>query len=165
MISLALGAFVVSVVPLYSAFVADPRLLTDEQYVIPACGLALPSPLIPEPVCPYLFAGESPLMALYALIVVPLLLLAGGPRTFLAVAVLSLALALVQIVGVFFATFPSAFDPGFYPSPFQREAGCGLVLCGLDHTLFHFIQMLLLLAMALFAYRAHRTTAIRRSRL
>ncbi len=80
-------------------------------------------------------------------------------------AVLSLALALVQIFGAFFATFPSAFDPDFYPSPFQREAGCGLVLCGLDHTLFHFIQMLLLLAMAHFTYRAHRTTAIRRSRL
>ena len=165
LISLALGAFVVLIVPLYSAFVADPRVLTDEQYLLPACGWPLPSPVIPEPLCPYLFAGESPLTALYALIVVPLLLLGGGPRTLLAVAVLSLALALVQIFGAFFTTFPSAFDPGFYPSPFQREAGCGLVLCGLDHTLFHLIQMLLLLAMALFAYRAHRTTAARRSRL
>src|SRR3712207_4797417 len=93
-ISLALGAFVVLIVPLYSAFVADPRVLTDEQYVIPACGWPLPSPVIPEPVCPYLFAGESPLTALYALIVVPLLLLGGGPRTTLAVAMLSLCLAL-----------------------------------------------------------------------
>ncbi len=164
-ISLALGAFVVLIVPLHSAFVADPRVLTDEQYVLPACGWPLTSPVIPEPLCPYLFAGESPLTALYALIVVPLLLLGGGPRTFLAVVVLSLALALVQIFGAFLATFPSAFDPDFYPSPFRREAGCGLVLCGLDHTLFHFIQMLLLVALAFFAYRAHRTTATRRARL
>lgn len=164
-ISLALGAFVVLIVPLYSAFVADPRVLDDEQYVLPACGWPLSSPLLPEPLCPHLFAGESPLTALYALIVVPLLLLGGGPRTLLAVAVLSLALALVQIFGAFIATFPSAFDPDSYPSPFQREAGCGLVLCGLDHTLFHFIQMLLLLAMALFAYRAHRTAAIGHARL
>jgi hypothetical protein len=165
LISLALGAFVVSIVPLYSAFVADPRVLTEEQYVIPACGWPLPFPVIPEPVCPYLFAGESPLTALYALIVVPLLLLGGGPRTLLAVVVLSLALALVQIFGAFFATFPSAFDPDFYPSPLQREAGCGLVLCGLDHSLFHLIQMLLLLAMAFCAYRAHSAMAARRSRL
>ncbi len=164
-ISLTLGAFVVLIVPLYSAFVADPRVLDDEQYVIPACGWPLSSPVIPEPLCPYLFAGESPLTALYSLIVVPLLLLGGGPRTLLAVVVLSLALALVQIFGAFFATFPSAFDPDSYPTPFQREAGCGLVLCGLDHTLFHFIQMLLLLAMAFSAYRAHRTTATGRSRL
>jgi hypothetical protein len=144
LISLALGAFVVLIVPLYSAFVADPRVLTDEQYVVPACGWPLPFPLMPEPVCPYLFAGESPLTALYCLVVVPLLLLGGGPRTMLAVVVLSLALALVQIFGAFFATFPSAFDSDFYPSPLQREAGCGLVLCGLDHTLFHFAQVLLL---------------------
>ena len=153
------------IVPLYSAFVADPRVLTDEQYVIPACGWPLPYPLIPEPVCPYLFAGESPLTALYCLVVVPLLLLGGGPRTLLAVVVLSLALALVQIFGAFFATFPSALDPDFYPSPFRREAGCGLVLCGLDHTLFHLIQMLLLVALAFFAYRAHAALATRRSRL
>src|SRR5918999_1104798 len=165
LVSLALGAFVVLIVPLYSAFVADPRVLTDEQYVTPACGWPLSSPVIPEPVCPCLFAGESPLTVLYCLVVVPLLLLGGGPRTLLAIVMLSLALALVQVFGAFFATFPSALDPGFYPSPFQREAGCGLVLCGLDHTLFHFVQMLLLLAMAFFAYRAHRTTVARRSRL
>ena len=166
LISLVLGVLVVLIVPLYSAFVADPRALTDEQYVIRACGWPLPSPVLPEPLCPYLFAGESPLTALYALIVVPLLLLGGSPRTFLAVVVLSLALALVQIFAAFFATFPSAFDPSFYPSPLQREAGCGLVLCGLDHTLFHFIQMVLLVALAFFAYRAHRhTMAMRRSRL
>jgi hypothetical protein len=165
LVSLALGTFVVLIVPVYSAFVADPRVLADEQYVTPACGWPLSSPVIPEPVCPYLFAGESPLTVLYCLVVVPLLLLGGGPRTLLAVVVLSLALALVQIFGAFGAIFPSALDPDFYPSPFQREAGCGLVLCGLDHTLFHFVQMLLLFAMAFFAYRAHRTVAIRRSRL
>jgi hypothetical protein len=165
LISLALGAFVVLIVPLHSTFVADPRVLTDEQYVILACGWPLPFPLIPEPVCPYLLAGESPLTAFYCLVVVPLLLLAGGPRTMLAVVVLSLTLAVVQVFGAFFATFPSAFDLDFYPSPLQREAGCGLVLCGLDHTLFHLAQVLLLFSLAFFAYRAHRATAVERSRL
>lgn len=44
--------------------------------------LAAVFPVIPEPVCPYLFAGESPLTVLYCLVVVPLLL-RGGPRTLL----------------------------------------------------------------------------------
>jgi hypothetical protein len=154
--------FVVLIVPLYNTLVADPKVLADEQYVIPACGWPLPSPVIPGPVCPYFFAGEFPLTALFALVVVPLLILGGGPRTMLTVAVLSLVFALIQVFGAFFATFPSAFNPALYPSPFQREAGCGLVLCGLDHTLFHFIQMLLLLAVAFFAYRAHRVRAASR---
>src|SRR3712207_5572020 len=101
--SFALGMFVVLIVPLYNTLVADPKVLTDEQYVIPACGWPLPSPVIPGQVCPYLFAGESPLTALFALVVVPLLILGGGPRTMLTVAVLSLAFAVLQVFGAFFA--------------------------------------------------------------
>ncbi len=155
-ITLALGIFVLLIVPTYNAFVADTRVLTDEQYITPACRWPLPFSVIPEPVCPRIFAGESPLMVLYSLVVVPLLLLRGGARMMLTITVLSLVLALVQVFGAFFATFPSALNPTFYPSPLQREFGCGLVLCGLDHTLFHFSQMLLLLAMAFFAHRAYR---------
>ncbi len=127
--ALALGAFVLLIVPTYSALVADPSVLADEQYLIPACGYPLPFPVIPEPVCPYLFAGESPLTVLYSLIVVPILLLRNGARTMLVVTVLSLLLALIQVLGVF-VTFPSALDPGFYPSPLRREVGCGLVRLG-----------------------------------
>ena len=154
LVSLALGLFVLLVVPAYSAFVADPKVLTDKQYVLPACGLG-DNYLIPQPICPRVFAGESPFTALYSLVVVPLLLLRARARTMLTITVLSLVFALGQVPAAFL-TFPSAFAPGSSPSPFQREGGCGLVLCGLDHTLFHFTQMLALLALAFFGYRAHR---------
>ena len=162
-ISLALGTFVLLGVPIYSALVADPRVLTDEQYITPACRWPLPFSIIPEPICPRVFAGESPLTVLYALILVPLLLLRSGARTMLTVAILSLVFALGQVPAAFYATFPSALDPASNPSPFRREPGCGLVLCGLDHTLFHLSQMVLLLAMAFNSYRAYQ--AMRRGQV
>jgi hypothetical protein len=158
--SLALGIFVLLAVPIHSAFVADPRALVDEQYVFAACNW--PFPLAPEPVCPRVFAGESPGMVLYALVIVPLLLIRGGARTMLTIAILSLTFALVQIAAAFYTALPSAFfppelNPGLLPSAFERDpATCGLVLCGLDHSLFHFAQVPFLLALAFFSYRAYR---------
>jgi hypothetical protein len=98
-ISLVLGTFVLFVVPIHSAFVADPRILTDERYVLAACNW--PFPLAPGSVCPRVFAGESPFMVLYALVVVPLLLIRGGAKTMLTIGVLSLVFALVQIAAAF----------------------------------------------------------------
>lgn len=93
-----------------------------------------------------------------SLVVVPLLMIRPGARTMLAVAAGGLAFALFQIVSAFYATFPSALDPGYRPSPFERESGCGLVLCGLDHTLFHFAHLPFVLAITYFGYRAYRAT-------
>jgi len=159
-ISLVLGAFVLLAVPLHSASVADPGALADERYVFAACNW--PFPLAPEPVCPRVFAGESPGMVLYTLVIVPLLLVRGGTRTMLTIAILSLTFALVQIASPFYTALPSAFfppelNPGLLPSAFERDpATCGLVLCGLDHSLFHFAQVPFLLALAFFSYRAYR---------
>jgi hypothetical protein len=159
-ISLVLGAFVLLAVPIHSAVVADPRALGDEQYVFAACNW--PFPLAPEPVCPLVFAGESPFMVLYALVIVPLLLVRGRTRTMLTTAILSLTFALVQIASPLYTALPSAFfppelNPGLLPSAFERDpATCGLVLCGLDHSLFHFAQVPFLLALAFFSYRAYR---------
>jgi hypothetical protein len=156
-----LGAFVLLAVPVHSAFIADPGVLAEERYVFAAC--RFPFPLAPESVCPRVFAGESPFMVLYALILVPLLLIRGGARTMLTIAVLSLTFALVQIAAAFYAALPSAFfppalNPDLLPSAFQRDpATCGLVLCGLDHTFFHFSQAPFLLALAFFGYKAYRT--------
>jgi hypothetical protein len=158
--SLALGAFVLLAVPIHSAFVADPGALTDKQYVFAAC--RWPFPLAPASVCPQVFAGESPGMVLYALVVVPLLLIRGGARTMLTIAVLSLTFALVQVLAVFYTALPSALfpldlNPELLPTAFERDpATCGLVLCGLDHSLFHFAQVPFLLTLAFFGYRAHR---------
>jgi hypothetical protein len=160
-ISLVLGAFVLFVVPIHSAFVADPRILTDERYVLAACNW--PFPLAPGSVCPQVLAGESPFMVLYALVVVPLLLIRGGAKTMLTIGVLSLVFALVQIAAAFYTALPSAFfppelNPDLLPSAFERDpATCGLVLCGLDHSLFHFAQAPFLLILAFFGYRAYRT--------
>ena len=156
--SLAPGIFVLLSVPIHTAFVADPRALTDEQYVFAACNW--PFTLIPEPACPRVFAGESPFMVLYALVIVPLLLVRGRARTMLTIAILSLIFALVQIASPFYTALPSSLFPpelntDLLPSAFEQEpATCGLVLCGLDHTLFHFAQVTFLLALTLFSYRA-----------
>jgi hypothetical protein len=107
-----------------------------------------PFPLAPEPVCPQVFAGESPGMVLYALVIVPLLLVRGGARTVLTIAVLSLVFALVQLVAALYTVLPSAFE--------RDPATCGLVLCGLDHSLFHFAQVPFLPVLAFFSYRAFR---------
>lgn len=158
--SLVLGAFVLLAVPIHSAFVADPGALTDEQYVFAAC--RWPFPLAPTSVCPQVFAGESPGMVLYALVVVPLLLIRGGARTMLTIAALSLIFALLQVLATFYTALPSALfprdlNPELLPSAFERDpATCGLVLCGLDHSLFHFAQVPFLLILAFFGYRAYQ---------
>jgi hypothetical protein len=138
--SLALGAFVLLAVPIHSAFVADPGALADERYVWAACRLGNPLPL-PGSVCPRVFAGESPGMVLYALIVVPLLLVRGRARTMLTIAVLGLIFTLMQVMAVFYQLFPPSLfppdlNPALLPSPLERAPDtCGLVMCGLDHTL------------------------------
>lgn len=160
LISLTLGIFVLLAVPIHSASIADTGALTDERYVFAAC--KWPFPLVPESACPQILAGESPFMVLYALVIVPLLLIRGGAKTMLTIAVMSLVFALVQIAAPFYTALPSAFfppelNPDLLPSAFQSDpATCGLVLCGLDHSLFHFSQAPFLLALAFFSYQAYR---------
>lgn len=159
--SLALGIFALLVVPIHSTFIADPRALTHENYVWAACSLGNPLPL-PQPICPRIFAGESPFSVIYALVIVPLLLIRGRARTMLTIAILSLAFVLVQVIAMFYpilpaSPFPPDLNPHLLPSPLERApATCGLVMCGIDHTLFHLAQLPLLLALAFFSYRAYR---------
>jgi hypothetical protein len=158
--SLALGIFVVLAVPTHSVFIADTGTLTDERHVFAACNW--PFPLVPESVCSQVLAGESPFMVLYAFVIVPLLLIRGRAKTMLTIAALSLVFALVQIAAPFYMALPSAFfppelNPDLLPSAFQHDpTTCGLVLCGLDHSLFHFAQAPFLLTLAFFSYRAYR---------
>lgn len=145
--------------PIHALFVADTGVLTDERYVLAACGYSLP---MPDAVCPEVFAGESPFMVLYALVVVPIALIRGGARTMLGLAVVSLLFALVQLLAAFYTLLPSSLappglNPDLLPSEFERDpATCGLVLCGLDHTVFHLVQAPLLIALGVLAYRASR---------
>ena len=65
----------------------------------------------------------------------------------------------VSSIGSAFLIFPPKLNPDFFPTAIQREpANCRLVLCGLDHTVFHFAQVPFLLALAFFGYRARRGT-------
>lgn len=145
--------------PVHALFLADTGVLTDERYVLAACGYSLP---MPDAVCPEVFAGESPFMVLYALVVVPVGLIRGGRRTMIGLAAVSLIFALVQLVAAFYSLLPSSLappglNPDLLPTEFERDpATCGLVLCGLDHTLFHLVQVPLLIALSLFAYRGAR---------
>ena len=148
-ISLALGMAVLAAVPLHAALRADAQVLKHPDYVEPAC--ETPLRVFPEPFCPKVVAGESPAVLAYALLVVPVAIRRGGRRTMLALTIASLALAAVQLT----APFAYSFAPtdGGDPSPFDAEPGCGLVNCGLDHTLFHLVQVPFLLAMAAISWR------------
>lgn len=150
--SLALGVLVLVMVPLHTTFRADDGVLAADDYLRPAC--RTPVHVFPEPVCPDVVAGESPLTALYALVVVPLLVFRTGRGSLLAIAVASGVLAAVQVVAPFAYSFPAV--DGERPSPFQADAGCGLVNCGLDHTIFHLLQLPFLLVMTVLAYRLYR---------
>jgi hypothetical protein len=150
MVSLALGVLVLAAVPLHAALRADPSVLGDDDYVKPAC--RVPFQAFPEPICPRVVAGESPATALYALIAVPLLSRRPGRRKLVAISVASAAFAALHIFAPFAFTFESAFTQE-RPSPFEADAGCGLVNCGLDHTLFHLAQVPFFVAMALLSYR------------
>ena len=155
MVSLALGVMVLVAVPLHAALRADPSVLGDDDYLKPAC--RVPFQAFPEPVCPRVVAGESPATVLYALIAVLLLSHRPGRGTLVAIAGASAAFAALHLFAPFAFTFESAFTEE-RPSPFESDAGCGLVNCGLDHTLFHFAQVPFLLAMALLSYRLYRAT-------
>jgi hypothetical protein len=152
MTSLALGTLVLVVVPLHTAFRAEDDVLASDDYLDPAC--RTPIHVFPEPICPDMVAGESPATVLYALVIVPLLARRPGRAAILAIAIASAALAAVQVV----APLAFSFAPidGERPSPFEADAGCGLVNCGLDHTIFHFVQLPFLLAMAAIAYRLYQ---------
>jgi hypothetical protein len=154
LVSLALGLLVVAIVPLHALLRADEMVLSDDDYLRPAC--RVPFPVIPEPICPRFFAGESPLTALYALIGVPLLARGRRPRRLLAIAIASAGLGALQLVAPFAFTFAAA-DGDQRPSAFEAEPGCGLVNCGLDHTVFHLLQVPFLVAIAIEGYRLYRS--------
>ena len=156
-VALTLGIVVAAAVPLHTELRADPDVLADDDYLRPAC--RTPFEVFPEPVCPRVVAGESPATLLLAFGVVPILALRRRPRAFLAIAVLSASWAAVQLAGPFLLTFRSA--SGEATPPFEPDAGCGLVNCGLDHTLFHLAQLPFLLAIALISYRLYRSSAVR----
>ena len=154
LVSLALGALVLAAVPLHAALRADVRVLSDEDYLEPAC--RFPFPVLPEPVCPRVVAGESPLTLVYALIAVPLLAGRGGRGELLLISITSASLAVLQLAAPFAFTFPPV-DGKHAPSAFEPEAGCGLVNCGLDHTIFHLLQVPLFVVIAVESYRLSRS--------
>jgi hypothetical protein len=151
-LSLALGIAVLAAVPLHAALRADAAVLEHRDYLEPAC--ETPLAVFPEPVCPKVVAGESPAMVAFALVAAFLVARGGGRRALQFVTVASLALALVQLVTPFAVTFPAV--DGSRPGPFEAETGCGLVNCGLDHTIFHLAQVPFLLGMAALSRRVAR---------
>jgi hypothetical protein len=156
MLSVALGVLVLATVPLHAVLRADPSVLSDEDYLEPAC--RTPVHVFPEPICPRVVAGESPLTIVFALGAVPLALRRGGRRTMKALAVTSLALAVLQLVSPFAFTFESTAPGAGTPSPLKADEGCGLVNCGLDHTLFHMLQVPVLVAIAVTSRRLSDTS-------
>ncbi len=154
MVSIALGVLVLGFVPLHTFVRADAHVLADDDYVEPAC--RFPFPIIPESICPRFAAGESPLTVIYALIAVPLLARGARRRRLLVLSIASAGLTALQLAAPVAFTFPPA-DGGPRPSPFEADPQCGLVNCGLDHTVFHLIQVPFLLVLTVESYRLYRT--------
>lgn len=153
-VAAALGILVLAAVPVHSVLRADPDVLADEEYLEPACGV--PFQAFPEPICPRVVAGESPATVVFALVVVPVLASGLHPPRLLALTILSGAWGAVQLAGPFLFTFRST--AGERPSPFESDAGCGLVNCGLDHTVFHMVQLPFLVAITLISYGLYRAS-------
>jgi hypothetical protein len=126
MLTLALGVLVLAAVPLHAVLRADTSVLADEDYLKPAC--------------------QTPVHVFLAL-------RRGGRRAMRALAVTSAALAVLQLLAPFAFTFESTAPGGGTPSPLKADEGCGLVNCGLDHTLFHILQVPFLVAIAVTAGR------------
>ena len=156
MLSLALGVLVLAAVPLHAVIRADPSVLADEDYLKPAC--RTPVHVFPEPICPRVVAGEYPMTIVFALGVVPLALRRGGRRAMRALAITSVALAVLQLAAPFAFTFESTAPGAGTPSPLKADEGCGLVNCGLDHTLFHMLQVPVLVAIAVTSRRLSDTS-------
>jgi hypothetical protein len=147
-----LGVLVLAAVPVHSAVRADAGVLRADDYLDPAC--RTPLAVFPEPVCPKVVAGESPATIAFALLVVPLGLRRATTGWLMAIALASAGFAALHLVAPFGLTFEST--SGRVPSPWQADEGCGLVNCGLDHTLFHLAQVPFFVAIALGARRLAR---------
>jgi hypothetical protein len=110
------------------------------------------------------YGGESPMCLLLSLVLVPLLIRKGSSGALLAATLISAFAALVQVLAAFLALEVPGFglttvfsEAGRSVPLFQRVEGCTLILCGLDHVLFHFLQIPFLAVTGTFAYRAYRS--------
>ena len=110
------------------------------------------------------FGGESPGCVLLGLILVPLLVRSGSAKALLAATLISVLFLLMQVLAAFFALelpgggLTTTFSEAGQSVPlFERVEGCTLIMCGLDHVLFHFSQIPFLAIMALFSHRAYRS--------
>jgi hypothetical protein len=111
-----------------------------------------------------IFGGESPICLLLSLVLVPLLIRDGTSGALLAATLMSALAALVQVLAAFFALevpgvgLTTVFSEAGRSVPlFQRVEDCTLVMCGLDHVLFHFSQIPFLAVIGIFGYRAYRS--------
>lgn len=137
--SMALGVYCLLVVPVYHL------IFTDEVVIL---------------------GGESPLCLLLGLILIPLLIRTGSSRTLLAATLVSVFFLLMQVLAAFLALelpgvgLTTVFSEAERSVPlFERVEGCTLIMCGLDHVLFHFSQIPFLAVMGVFSYRAYKTGA------
>ena len=101
---------------------------------------------------------------LLGLVVLPLLVRNGGTRALMAVTLIGVVFLLMQVLAAFLALeLPGGvglttvfLEAGGSVPLFERVEGCTLIMCGLDHVLFHFSQIPFLPVMAIFGYRAYR---------
>jgi hypothetical protein len=135
--SMALGAYCLLAVPVYYL------IFTDEITIL---------------------GGESPSCVVLGLVVIPLLVRNGGARALMAVTLIAVVFLLMQVLAAFLALelpggvgLTTVFSEAGESTPlFERVEGCTLIMCGLDHVLFHFSQIPFLAVIAIFGHRAYR---------
>lgn len=138
--SMALGVFCLLAVPVYYL------IFTDEMRIL---------------------GGESPFCVLLSLILVPLLIRSGTTKALRAATLISAFVILVQALAAFLALelpgigLTTVFSEAGSSVPlFRRVEGCTLIMCGLDHVLFHFSQIPFLAVMMVFSHRAYRNAPL-----
>jgi hypothetical protein len=100
---------------------------------------------------------------LLSLVLVPLLVRKGTSGVLFAATLISVFAAVVQVLAAFLALEVPGFglttvfsEAGRSVPLFQRAEGCTLIMCGLDHVLFHFSQIPFLAVMGTFTHRSYR---------
>ena len=142
LISLFLGVYSLLIVPVY--FALPIYNILDLQHFKRAADPIYFGEVI-------LFAGESPILVLTFLFVVPFLVLQSSKIAVLAIVTINILFITLELYATLF--------PG--PPFFERVEGCTLITCGMDHTLFHLSHLPFNVSMIFFSLKIRSMNLLR----
>lgn len=134
--SFVLGIYTLLIVPIYSMFM--------NQHICE------PSPFSCVNGVKF-FGGESPLLIIVSLLIVPALTVHSGTKSIIVISIVNILLFLLDWSGM-------RYPPFLLPLSFKRTPSCYLFRDNcLDHNFFHLSHIPFYLVMIFFSYRAYRS--------